>query len=65
MWRSDEAGSRGYMWVQQVMTAAAMIAVSMVGAGAVVTDPACFGCTVTAERRVNVLPDLRCCDAVS
>jgi len=35
MWRSDEAGSRGYMWVQQVMTASAIIAVSVVGTGAV------------------------------
>jgi hypothetical protein len=35
MWRADEAGSRGYMWLQQVMTAAAIIAVSVVGTGAV------------------------------
>jgi hypothetical protein len=35
MWRTDEAGSRGYMWVQQVTAAAAIIAVSVVGTGAV------------------------------
>jgi hypothetical protein len=36
MWRTEEAGPRGYMWVQQVMAAATIIAVSVVGTGAVV-----------------------------
>jgi hypothetical protein len=35
MWRADEAGSRGYMWVQQVTAAAAIIVVSVVGTGGV------------------------------
>jgi hypothetical protein len=35
MWRTDEAGSRGYIWLQQVSAAAAIIAVSVVGTGAV------------------------------
>jgi hypothetical protein len=35
MWRTDEAGPRGYMWVQQVTAAAAIIAVSVVCTGAV------------------------------
>jgi hypothetical protein len=35
MWRTDEAGSRGYMWVQQVTAAAAIIAMSVAGTGAV------------------------------
>jgi hypothetical protein len=36
MWRTDEAGLRGYMWVQQVTGGAAIIAMSVVGTGAVV-----------------------------
>jgi hypothetical protein len=35
MWRTDEAGSRGNMWVQQASAAAAIVAVAVVGTGAV------------------------------
>jgi hypothetical protein len=35
MWRTDVASSRGYMWVHQAAAAAAIVAVAVVGTGAV------------------------------
>ena len=53
------------MSLQQVMTAAAIIAVSVVGTGAVALILRALGVLPRSSGRVDGLRDLRCCDAVS